>query len=296
MAAAAGAAAASTLGGPAQATAAASTTTWVGSFVYPPDFGETTIEAACNDWSSAAYFDRTMMARRQYHQKGEIPASVDNDLLADIRAGRRVTMSFQPAIPGTPADRSALDSFLYQCKQAGLHATVALWHEPYPQGLSTTDYATMIEYYGPTVRKYYWLSCSQAGHAIAKGTISVSDYFSACTAGSFDLISGDIYCPAWLLDPSIFDQFVALANNNGLPFALWEFNGNPADQSMTDITNFFNAIHGLFAFRKSHGQGCGDIMLFDHADGTDNCSFAGPGDFRIPLVQNIYDLMNGVMA
>jgi hypothetical protein len=296
MAAAAGAAAVSALGGTIQAKAATSTTTWAGSYVLPADFGETTVNAGCADWSSSVYFNRTIKARRQYYGPGVFPSSVTTDPQDDITAGRRVTMSFKPAYnPVSSSDLSKLDNFLSQCKAAGLHATVALWHEPYPQGLTTTQYANMIAYYGPTVRKYYWLSHSQASYAIANGTISASQYFNACASGSFNLISGDIYCPAWLIDSNILNQFAGLADSNGLPFALWEFNGNPAQQSQSQITSFFNAIYNVFAGRKSAGKGCGDILLFDHSDGTANCSFVGSGDFRIPLVRKIYDLMNGAV-
>lgn len=237
-----------------------------------------------------------MKARRQYYGPGVFPTSINTALQDDIAAGRRVTMSFKPAYnPVSSSDRTALNNFLSLAKAAGLHATVALWHEPYPQGLTTTQYANMIAYYGPTVRNYYWLSHCQAGYAISHGTITVSEYFNACAAGSFNLISGDIYCPSWLTDSNILNQFAGLADSHGLPFALWEFNANPANQSTTDITNYFNAIYNLFSGRKSTGKGCGDILLFDHSDGTANCSFVGSGDFRIPLVQKIYDLMNGAV-
>lgn len=273
------------------------TTSWVGSYVLPSDFGETTDDAACADWSSTTYFGRMTRARRQYYQPGEFPASIGADLQADIAAGRRVTMSFKPAYnPVSSTDRAALDSFLSQAKTAGLRATVALWHEPFPQGLSTAQYANMIAYYGPTVQKYdYWLAHCQASSAIANGTITVSEYFDACAPGSFNLISSDTYCPAWVKNSAILTEFTGLADGNGLPYALWEFNGNPADQSQAMITNYFNAVYNLFTARKSAGKGCGDILLFDHSDGTANCSFVGPGDFRVPLVQKIYDLMNGAV-
>lgn len=285
------------------------TTSLVGSYVLNTDFGAATPDAACTKWSSGTYFSRTAMGRRQYYGPGEIPSGMTGDLSADLAAGRRVTMSLKPSVvtnSSSPsaqnkADKAALNTFLSACKSAGLLATVAIWHEPKPQKLTLSQYANTIRYYQATVRNYYWLACCQAGYAIAHGAIDVGDYFGACDAGSFDLIAGDIYCYSWNFDSTILAKFQTLADTNGLPLALWEFNGCTGTsvtghQTQTQVTNFFNAVKALFAARITAKKPCGDVLLFDHADGSPNSEFVAPGDFRVALMQQIYDAVNATAA
>lgn len=278
------------------------TTTFVGSYVFPGSAGgvtgfpgDTTVAQCCADWSSSTYFNRTIAARRHYINQGGIPSSIPAAITADISAGRRCNISVKPDLALTTSDRNALDSFLSSCKTAGLNANVALWHEPFSQGLTTSQYAAMIAFYGPTVRKYYWLFQCNSSSPIASGKITASTYLNACPAGSFDGIAFDVYTPAYETDSTIITQYGTAADNAGLPLAYWEFNGNTTANTQAQITSLFNAIKNQMSSRLSAGKPCGDILLFDVTKtGDSNCQFIPHGDFRIPLVQAIYDACNGV--
>lgn len=270
------------------------TTSYVGTYVYPPDWGVKTYGGACAAWSKR--FSRTIRARRQYFRPSEFPTSI-GQFRDDIAAGRRVTLSFKPQVAPSASDRAALDKTLAMCKTAGLKATVALWHEPKSQQLTAAQYARMIAYYGPVVRSHhYWLGHCQSSWPIASGQVKPDTYLSACPAGSFDLVAADVYAPDWLRDRQILATFSTLADDHGLPLALFEFNANPAYQTHAQVAGFFTEIHDVFAARKRGGRRCGDLLLFDTSKGTPNCSFVGAGDFRIPLVRQIYDLMNGAVT
>ena len=73
-----------------------------------------------------------------------------------VAAGTKICLTLRPAYsPVSATDLANMTTLLQTLQAAGAIVDVALWHEPYYQGLTSAQYIAMIQYYGPTVRQYY---------------------------------------------------------------------------------------------------------------------------------------------
>jgi beta-mannanase len=272
----------------------------VGAYVLETDWGLTSKQAAMAAWNTVC--GRTMQIRRDYHGPaaghgaGSIPGAITDALKADADHGRKAIISLKPAYgPESNADKTDLDVFLSSCKAYGLDAVIALWHEPFSQSLSVTQYVTMIQYYSATVQNYYPLSYSQAGYAIANNTIGAGDYYPG--DGFVSQVSIDFYCTAYLIDSTFLSKLATVADAHNLPLAIWETGAKESDPAQTNtiITNYWNYIKSFMTARVTGGHPIADVLLFNHDDGTPNAQLiTSSGDIQVSLFQSLFDALTVV--
>lgn len=200
-----------------------------------------------------------------------------------VAAGTKICLTVRPAYnPVSATDLANLNTLMSTLKAAGAVVDVALWHEPYYQGLTSAQFITMWNYYAPTVRNYY-------------PTVFVPNVASLATHGEGAYYPGDALVDKVCVD--IYDSQYKTGQNMSAaaaiadgasppkPFGIWEFNGstNPAaGQSQADVTTFFNYVQAFMAARLTAGKVNADILLFPSLEAnwlgnvsTPNCGMTG---------------------
>jgi hypothetical protein len=260
--------------------------------VVPSDWGETDPIAALNDW--AAVLGRPVKSYRDYHAAGSIPATITTTLQECANNKIRALISLKPAYnPVSSTDLASINSFLSSCHNAGLDAVVAIWHEPVPQGLTTTQYIAAVKYYGPTIRQYYPLTFNQSCYPVASGSVVASAYYPG--DAYVDQVTVDYYTPDYDESSTVLATCMAVADSASppKPFGIWESNGNTAYQTQANITAYFGTISSTLGNRLGGGKVNADYVFYNHSDGTDNCQLvSSSSDFRVALLQGIYGAYN----
>lgn len=265
-----------------------------GAYVNPADYGTSvTMAQGLSDFDG--YTSRTITAHRTYYGTSTFPSAITSDLQADQAAGRRALLSFKPAYnPTSSSDLTSLENFLDSCVNAGLDAVVALWHEPYSQGLTAAQYKSMISYYGPAVRQRYPLCYCQASYPIASGKIAAGDFYPGDSA--VDQVAIDVYCDSYLLMNSILTTCAAVADGASppKPFGIWEYNSNNVNQTQTEVTSFLtgdvtNSIKAVLAARTAAGKDNADISWFQNTAQSNATAIMSSSDYRVPAYQQVFD-------
>ena len=267
-----------------------------GVYLAPADWSPATQSGAISDWETL--LSRDTQCFRVYYTPGTIPTGITSALSSLKAAGIKAIISLKPNYnPVSSSQRTAIGTFLSSCKTAGLEADVAIWHEPYAQGLTASQYIAAVQYYGPTIRTYYPMSFSQNLYPIASGHITASTFYPG--DAWVDMVTVDTYGPDWDLSHTALASAAAVADGASppKPFGVWEFNGNTADQSQSDLTAMFNNMTSLMSGRLSAGKNNADVLVFNHADGTSNVSIINTGgDYRLPLLRTMFDAITGSPA
>ena len=248
--------------------------TRVGAFLSESSYdGASTWAAAHAEWQSITGIP--LPVTRWYKAAGDF--SFDSTLTGMVAAGVRICLSLRPAFnPVSPADAASIATLLSALQAAGADVEVALWHEPAFDGLSASQYAAMMQFYSPTVRQYYPLWCVFSG---LTDTVQANGYFPG--PSFVDGIAVDAYAQS----PGItqLNNCQTMADNNGLPLAIWEFNGGTDlgmptvvnGQSQAAVTAYFQAVQALFAARVATGKGNGNILFFSSPGGDGTANFLG---------------------
>jgi hypothetical protein len=195
--------------------------------------------------------------------------SINTDMSDMISAGVKMCIDFTPSASLSPTDRASLDSVLSAMKTAGAVADVALWHEPFFNGLTAAQYIAVYRYYGPTVRKYYPLVCVFSG----PDADPANGYYPG--DAWVDKIAVDAYAGSSTLQVT---NAMSIADNANppKPFGVWEFNGStdPVNgQSQLAVTTFFTYIQATMLARIAAGKANADVLLFN----AGNANWLGTG-------------------
>jgi len=239
---------------------------------------------------------RTSQARRDYFAQGVFTTPVPQKLLDDGTAGRKICLTLRPDFnPVSSTHRTNMDTFLAACVAAGLKMEICLWHEPYFGGLTIAQYQAMIAYYGPTVRKYYPLVFVTANYTVVHN--GENSYY---VSGAFDKVATDFYAHGYVLDGQGLDLAASVADADGLPFGLWEYNASDdavSGQTAAQGTTFFGYVRSFFAARLAAGKDNADLLLFCKSAQAITCTeIRSAADYRVQLVQAIYDDAQAVRA
>jgi len=273
----------------------------VGAYVKPSAWGSgTTIAQAETYWASITA--RPVTTRRIYWfastGANAIPSAITgpgnyagNGQTADAANGVRNYIDFTPAYnPVSAADLAAIDTYLASCKNAGLEADVSLWHEPYAAGLTAAQFIAMFEYYAPTVRKYYPACFNmEAYNAQQNGESGYFPGIAYC-----DKVYVDFYASEYFDAQNIrLDTAQAVADTNGLPFGLGEFNGSTDHQTDAQLDTFFSYVQTFMSARIAASKANADMILFNDNLAQESPYILSSGDYRVAKYQAIFDALNG---
>ena len=186
-----------------------------------------------------------------------------------VAAGTKICLTLRPAYnPVSSADLASMTTLLQTLKAAGAIVDVALWHEPFYQGLTSAQFIAMWNYYAPTVRQYY-------------PTVFVPNVASLAAHGEGAYYPGDAYTDKVCAD--IYDSQYKTGQNLSAaaaiadgarppkPFGVWEFNGctDPYNgQSQADVTAFFSYIQSFMTARLTASKVNADVLLFPSLQGN----------------------------
>ena len=210
--------------------------------------------------------------------------------------GVKMVITLRPAYnPVSATDLSNMAGLLSTMKTAGLVADIALWHEPYYEGLTSAQFIAMFQYYGPTVREYYPVVFCTAASSVQNPGENENSYYPG--NGYVDKIATDLYCYSWIPADggSTLDDAAAIANQASppMPFGLYELNTStdPTNgQTQAQADAFFAYIQAYFTGRHQAGLPNSDILIFNQGEIPDNETLVltSSSDYRIALFQDIY--------
>lgn len=275
----------------------------VGAYLNPSFFGTgVTQQQAIGDWIT--WTARPLTVRRIYYPlNATIPPGPTSDMLADGAAGRRIAISFRPAYnPVSDTDAAHLDTFLSACFSAGLDMVVSLWQEPYGSsqpgganpGMTKAQEIAAWQFYAPTIRQYY-------------PTCFNTSSYSQIHNGEASWYPGDAYIDQWASD------FYCSEYNGGItvqqlmapadaatppkPFGLWEINSGTG-QTNSQATQYFAHLKSSMSARIAAGKRNADVLLYNSSGSGSSQSnpITASNDFRIPLLDALFDAIDGVTS
>jgi hypothetical protein len=236
----------------------------------------TTWSQAIADWES--YTGTTIKASKIYNSPGVFPTSVSAKIQTLIGQGIKALLSFKPAFnPPTSADLAALAATLQMYQGAGLTATVTLWPEA-QDVMTASQFHRVVQYYGPTVRKYYPLAYDAAG---SRGPTNWKQYYPGALL--IDVVAIDYYATAYVKGITL-DTIVAIADNASppKPFGIWEMGNSTSTTSppQSQIQNYFSYLQSVMAGRLQAGKANAEIAWYN---GNGVNTIGSSTDYRVPL-------------
>jgi hypothetical protein len=230
-----------------------------------------------------------------------------NDLRNYASYGTTVIMALQPVLPFTSTENTNLSTFLTAVKNFGFNAGncyIVLWQEPEvaSKGISSTDFQTGLEQYGPTVASAGLPLVADIGSAAGASTISqygkaaIAAYQAGCGLTG---LAQDLYGESYLSHGVGLETLANLADTNALPFGVFEHGCVPSQFSQAQCTRFMSYIR---TFMQTRQQAFKQNLPVLYYDGLCSATGAGalsspigqdpstpPPDFRIALFQQIWD-------
>lgn len=276
----------------------------VGAYVDPASYGGSSESSAIASWLSVISPSRTLDCLRWYFPPGKIPGSLAASGLSGHAGVRRVLMSLKPAYnPVSSADLAAIDAFLASCVAGGLDAKVTMYHEPAAEGLSAAQYKAMVQYYGPTVRKYYPLIYSQSAYKTHVNPATPGNYYPG--DAWVDECNYDFYETDYRLYGVRLDSMASIADaaSPPKPFSLWEFGvqvntaGGVTAATHAQGTAYMSYVQSYMAARLAAGKTNGDIAYFSYVNTGQGWDFTiQPGAYLAPLYDSLYDALSAGAA
>ena len=200
---------------------------------------------------------------RYYKAPGDFTYDANMQLI--VASGVKMCLTLRPAYnPVSAADLAAMTVLLQALSGAGATAEIALWHEPYFTGLTSTQHNTMIQYYGPTVRLYFPLVFCGAGNdlILANGFYTGDSWFDKISSDTYALSTAHPNPGANIVNSAA----IADAATPPKPLGLWEFNGSTDEvngQSQSFVTTWWGDVQAYFAARIAAGKPNADVLLFN---------------------------------
>lgn len=248
----------------------------------------------------AALVGRSLDCTRIYFGPGNIPASIGAGGLTQYVGVRKVLMSLKPDFSTlSSSDLAKIDTFLASCKAGGLVADVTMFHEPAAEGLSDAQYIAGVQFYGPTVRKYYPLIYCQSAYRTHVDKTTNARYYPG--DDQVDKLAYDFYDSDFLLYGQKLDPMAAIADSASppKPFGIWEWGvlsntaGGLTATTQAGATSYANYIQGYMITRLRAGKVNGDVSYFDGTNKGTGWDFTiQSGSFMIPLYQAVYDALS----
>lgn len=290
--------------------------TIVGSYIDEAQYsGSLTHAQAITAWQSNS--GRTMACERLYEGAGQLPSTIPANVAACVSAGRLSVLSFKPFMFGFAAplgggtSQASLDSSFNTC-MAGLvsggltagNSIIPLWHEPITTGgiSSSADYIAMFQHYAPLVHSHGLITA----FVTAAGTVfsnNENSYFPG--AAYADVVATDYYFPQYgTSSPPVHPLGSGLstdpakpADDNGLPFGIFEFNNSTQlpigtnGCTQTQATAYWHYVRDYFQGRLAAGKLCAPLLMFNSNSGS-----ANPRDSCVAVADGVTDPYGGGTA
>jgi hypothetical protein len=260
-------------------------------------------------YGGAKVFDKyvsrpaAMTIQKCYFNEGTWPSSVPSDIAELSAAGCKFIMCFKPKrSPRTTTEGTKLQNtcnMFVNYQPTPIDFDVVLWQEPNSPNMgyfsSGSDYIAYVEYYQPYVPSGLSVIYDSSGSASASDQQS---YFPG--SALVDKVYCDFYGDAYQTKRGrgIDDPLAAIqrvADDNGLPFGLGEWGFGSANNALTPTSTpsakeFVGYINKVFTSRLSDGKTNGDVLYYDGTTSSTPWNvISGPGDWKTPLFQEIYD-------
>ena len=217
----------------------------------------TTYDQAVDIWNTTT--GTTMHCWKVYFGDSKFPNMIDEQIQTIIKRNIQALLCFKPSPAQSPADLAALDATLRMYSGAQLNAEVTLWQEVGPKDMTATDYAGVVSYYGPTVRRYYPLVYNAPGY-LGPGEWKTYDPGWP----NLDGYAVDFYCGDYINKGYRLDMIAELAGP--LPIGIWEIGNTASDNFFpTDaqLSEFFGYITGFLTGRAASGGAIGSSAWFN---------------------------------
>jgi hypothetical protein len=221
----------------------------------------TTWDQAVDDWNSRT--GTTMRCWKVYYGQdknghGVFPASISAQIHTIIKRDIQALISVKPTVDTTSAqartDRAKLRDALIMFKSHKLIAEVCLWQEVSSRYMTAAQYHAYVQYYGPTIRRYYPLVFDAPGYRMPSE-------WRAFNPGRehLDGYALDFYCPDLIRKGHDLTPVFDMAGD--LPVGVWEI-GNTASSGFmptpgqlgTYMTYLTTALTGRMAERLPVGS------------------------------------------
>ena len=220
-----------------------------------------------------------------------MPVSVDQ------QAGRKALISLCPAWnPTSSVDLANLATFIASCASNGVQADVILWPNPSTAGMTATQYAAMIAYYGPTVRASYPLVYHGLASAATAGSAATfTSYYPG--DGAVDKVMVTYSAAAYEAGVTL-DGYASVADNASTPkpFGIAELAANDTVDTIASLTAFFTYIQSFMTTRTAGGKNNGDVLWYNETPtSTSTWSTIGNADPQVALYDSLYDALTGTI-
>lgn len=247
-------------------------------------------------WEAAV--GRHMSVTKKYNETSVFPTDLTvNNIDRYIARRVKVCISFKPSFsPLSAVDKKALDTTLALYKSKGLNAEITLWQEPgnAKNNLSPAQYQALVQYYGPTVRKYNFPLVANLNYADLK-IANFTDYAKLVT-DLVDKYAIDYYYNNFGAGHPL-DPAATIADGAGLPFGIWECSTAGPDSGAPDHAAGMRYMNYLLSFMRGRlgaGRRNADVIWYDgDCSTTEPNGQPGPiltsSDYRVPLYQKLWD-------
>jgi hypothetical protein len=244
------------------------------------------------------YVGRPMAATVQkiYYQEGSWPSTIPTKDREVIDLGAKLLISFKPSRTLSMSEQQNLANAIDMYKTAGATLDVTLWQEPNDGGAFShgSDYASYVDYYGPTVRAAGVPLVYDAG--AGGGESSWTAYYPG--GSMIDKIMLDYYGSAWLGGTRL-DVIANIADsaNPPKPLGLGEWNDTATSSvalTSKQFGEYVNYLINFFTARLNDGKTNGDIIFWmgNNAVGLSADQILSGSDFKVRLVQKLYDSLS----
>jgi hypothetical protein len=197
--------------------------------------------------------------------------SYTTDMQDMVAAGVKMCVDIQP--PYNPVSGTALASIvslMQTLTAAGAVCDISLWHEPYYSGLTSAQFTSMIQYYGPSVRQYYPLVFDGSGPDLVEsnGYYPGDAWVDKIACDDYVVSDASAGAPG-----SSIANAAAIANaaSPAKPLGVWEFNGSTDPvygQSQATVTAWFTSLITYMKGRLTEGWPNADVILYSGRGGN----------------------------
>jgi hypothetical protein len=248
-----------------------------------------------------------LTAQKVYFSSGSTPTFPSSVLAKDqglLNARCLLWLCYKPAPDGSDSAALTTSVSAYVAAAAAAGAPVpkvVLWQEPQDSlnvSLGLTDAAT----YKTCMKNYYSAIKALAGSpavvydsASHAGETAVREWYPG--DAYCDEVAQDLYGYTWKHGGVTLATLESIANaaSPQKPVSLAEY-GTALNQTQAnlmthqDVAAFFAYIQGVFTARSAAGLPNSEVMWFNGLQGAD-WNTIEPGDFRIPLMDALYDAL-----
>jgi hypothetical protein len=189
----------------------------VGTYFNSGRMGSGDFTTALNTWQTWTGIKSPVV---RYYGRGISDFSMSTELTEMLVANCKVCMTLKPSFTSlNTTDLNNMEALLQQLQNMGANVAVTLYHEPFNNGLTASQYIAGVKYYGPTVRKYFPLAFIPG-----MGSVVNNNELSYYPGNAWiDIVGCDFYCTTYQ-NGHLLDPVAALADGASppKPLTIWE--------------------------------------------------------------------------